>query len=85
MSPILAAALGVYILFLVFFVVHSLFLVYHLVKFSVRPDRAKGLAVTFTVVSGLLLTLALALLSQISWDASLTLPPAGTNGLSRVL
>lgn len=84
MSVILAIGLLVYILFLLFFVVHSLFLIYHLVRFSIRRDRARAFAGLFAVISSVLLIVSLSLLLRVQWDAPLTVPLSGTTPFSQV-
>lgn len=84
MQLILLITLGFFLLFILFYVIHSCFLVYHLLRFSVRRDRAVMFATIFAGISLVLLVLALSLLFRVSWNAPL-LTPVGTSSFSRIL
>lgn len=84
MHPVLLVAVVLYLFFLVFYIVHALFLVYHLLRFSVRGDTARAFAGIFAIMSLALVVAALTLLVRIRWDAPL-FPPAGSSPFSRVL
>lgn len=64
MSFILLAFLA----FVVFFVIHTIFLAYHLIRFSVYPDQGRLIAGAIAGISVLLLILSAAALFRIDWS-----------------
>jgi hypothetical protein len=83
MHPVLAVTLALFVVFLLFYVVHGIFVVYHLLRFSVRPDMAKILALVYGITSIILLLVAGTFVVRIRWNAPLLLP-AGVSADSRI-
>lgn len=71
MNPVLLAALGLFLVFLLFYVVWGLFLCYHLFRFSPRKDVAAVGTTLFAVVTLFILLVAAASFNQIETDAPL--------------
>lgn len=71
MHPILSVAVGIFLLFLVFYVLHGIFLVYHLLRFSIHPSSGRALAAAYVVISVFLLVIVLVVVSRAPWDAPL--------------
>ncbi len=84
MQPVLAVVGIAYGIFLVFYVVQSFFLFYHLFRFSVRHDTAVVLSGAFGVVTVTLFLIGLLVLLRVPWNAPLV-PPEGLTPFSRVL
>lgn len=79
MHIVLRVAVVLYVLFLLFYAVQGAFLIYHLRRFSVRPDLARVFAGVFVVVSAGLLLVSAGLFFQIPWRGPLSpsgVPPA---------
>ncbi len=71
---ILLIAFGIFVLF---FIIHTAVIVYHIMQFSVYPEQGRFLAIAIAVVSVMLLILAVILLTRINWNASFGLNPGG--------
>jgi hypothetical protein len=84
MHPVLIVAVTLYIIFLLFYVLHGIFLAYHLLRFSVRHDTARTFTGVFAIMSLAVLVIGITMLLRIRWDAPL-FPPAGSSPFSRVL
>lgn len=84
MHPLLAVALFLFLAFLLFYVVEGVFLVYHLLRFSVRRDVARVGTSVFLIVSFALIAISLGYILRISWDAP-AFRPYGLPATSRIL
>ncbi len=69
MNPILLVASLVFGCFVLFFIVYSGFLVYHLYEFSLNAKSAKLLASTYLIVFVVLLSGVLFYVLGIDWNA----------------
>lgn len=77
MNVVLAAALLLFGLFVLFYSLWSFFILYHLLRFSPRKETALAGALVFVGVTALLLIIAFANIATIDWNAPLTLPGTG--------
>lgn len=75
MNPILGIAVLLYGLFLLFYVVWSAFLLYHLFRFSPQKDTAVTSSVVFLAVTLLLLLISLASFRRVDWSSGVVFPP----------
>lgn len=76
MSPLVLVAVVLYVLFLVFYLVWSLFLLYHLLRFAPRREAALVGSAIFFGVTAVLLLVSGAFFLRIDWSAPLILPRA---------
>ena len=77
MNPVLAGAVVVYVLFLLFYAIWSLFLLYHLFRFAPHRSAALGGSVMFFGVTVMLLLVSFAYLASVPWSASFAFPLSG--------
>lgn len=77
MHPLVLAAVVLYVLFLVFYVVWSLFLLYHLFRFAPRRGAALVGSGVFFGVTLVLLLVSAAYVARVDWSAPLDFPRGG--------
>lgn len=65
------------VIFAVFFVIHTIFLMYHIIHFAVYPGQSKLIAGAVAAVSVVLLLFAVIVLLRINWNAPFTVPTGG--------
>ena len=71
MNPVVLVAIALYVLFLAFYVIWSLFLLYHLLRFAPRREAALVGSTVFLVVTVFLLLVSVAYFTRIDWSAPL--------------
>lgn len=74
MNPFLVGAVVVYVLFLLFYAIWSLFLLYHLFRFAPHRSVTLSGSTLFLGVTGVLLLVSFAYLSRVDWSASFVFP-----------
>lgn len=76
MNPLALGALFFFLLFLAFYAVWSVFLAYHLLRFSPRREISVVAIGLFVGVTLLLLLVSVAAFLRLDWSAPTTLPAA---------